>query len=69
MVTDTAKSLLQKLFTAGQAYEAGDSDARRKLLQLCQKLTVELEEPGETWLRLNWAEVSNVFVDLCSNTI
>lgn len=58
MITDTAKELLQKLSTVGQAYEAGDSDARRKLLQLCQELTVELEEPGETWLRLNWAEVS-----------
>ena len=62
MVTDTARSLLQKLSTAGQAYEAGDSDARRNLLQLCQELTVELEEPGETWLRLNWAEVSDRFV-------
>lgn len=69
MVADTAKDLLQKLFTGGQAYEAGDSDARRKLLQLCQELTVELEEPGETWLRLNWAEVSNVFRDLCRSTI
>lgn len=58
MATDTAKSLIRDLTTAGQAYEAGDSNARRKLLDLCKELTAELEQPGETFLRLNWAEVS-----------
>jgi hypothetical protein len=57
MATDVAKGLLQDIATAGQAYEAGDREARQKLLHLCQELTVELEQPGETFLRHNWAEV------------
>lgn len=57
MATDAAKSLLQDIATAGQAYEAGDLNARRKLPHLFQELTVELEPPGETFLRVNWAEV------------
>jgi hypothetical protein len=57
MATDTAMGLLQDLATAGQAYKAGDSGTRRKLLHLCNELTLELEPPGETFLRTNWAEV------------
>jgi hypothetical protein len=57
MATDTAMGLLQDLTTAGEAYKAGDSGARRKLLYLCNELTLELEPPGETFLRTNWAEV------------
>jgi hypothetical protein len=57
MATDTAMGLLQDLATAGQAYKTGDSGARRKLLHLCNELTLELEPPGETFLRINWAEV------------
>jgi len=57
MATDAAKGLLHDIATAGQAYEAGDLEARRKLLHLCQELTVELEQPGETFLRHNWVEV------------
>jgi hypothetical protein len=57
MATEAAKGLLQDLTNAGQAYEAGDLHAKRKLLRLCQELTVELEQPGETFLRVNWAEV------------
>jgi hypothetical protein len=57
MATDVAKGLLQDIATAGQAYEAGDREARQKLLHLCQELTVELEQPGETFLRHNWVEV------------
>ena len=57
MATDAAKGLLHDIATAGQAYEAGDLAARRKLLRLCQELTVELEQPGETFLRHNWVEV------------
>lgn len=69
MVTDTAKGLIDNLTTAGQAYEAGDSDARRKLLRLCQDLTVELEQPGETFLRVNWAEVCCPVLALSSLTM
>jgi hypothetical protein len=58
MATDAAKGLIRDLTAAGQAYEAGDSNARRILLDLCKELTAELEQPGETFLRLNWAEVS-----------
>jgi hypothetical protein len=57
MATDAAMGLLQDLTTAGQAYKAGDSGARRKLLHLCNELALELEPPGETFLRTNWAEV------------
>ena len=57
MSTDATKGLLHDIATAGQAYEAGDLEARRKLLHLCQELTVELEQPGETFLRHNWVEV------------
>lgn len=57
MATDAAKGLLHDIATAGQAYEAGDREARQKLLRLCQELTVELEQPGETFLRHNWVEV------------
>jgi hypothetical protein len=57
MATDTALDLLHNLATVGQAYKAGDSSARRKLLDLCNELTLELEPPGETFLRTNWAEV------------
>jgi hypothetical protein len=56
MATDAAIGLLQDLTTAGQEYTAGDSGARRKLLHLCNELTLELEPPGETFLRINWAE-------------
>lgn len=63
MATDTAKDLLQNLSSVGQAYVSGDSNARRKLLLLCQELTAELEEPGETFLRLNWAEVGSAVLD------
>ena len=59
MATATAKSLLHDLNVAGHAYEVGDTDARRKLLDLCQELTAELEQPGETFLRTNWAEVGS----------
>lgn len=61
MATDTAKGLLQDIATAGRAYEAGDLNARRKHLHLFQELTVELEPPGETFLRVNWAEVRHPF--------
>jgi hypothetical protein len=57
MATDAAKSLLNDIATSGQAYESGDREAKRKLLHLCQELTVELEQPGETFLRHNWVEV------------
>jgi hypothetical protein len=62
MATDAARGLLHDLTTAGQAYEAGDLHAKRQLLDLCQKLTVELEQPGETFLRVNWAEVYHLFI-------
>lgn len=42
---------------AGQQYEAGDQDSRGKILELCKQLTSELEQPGETFMRINWAEV------------
>jgi hypothetical protein len=58
MASDTAKSLLRDLTTTGQAYEAGDPDSRLKLVELCKELTAELESPGETFMRTNWAEVS-----------
>jgi hypothetical protein len=58
MASDTAKSLLHDLTTTGQAYESGDPDSRLKLLELCKELTAELESPGETFMRTNWAEVS-----------
>lgn len=57
MATDAAKGLLRNIASAGQAYEEGDMEAKRKLLHLCQELTVELEQPGETFLRHNWVEV------------
>lgn len=57
MATDAAKALLRDIATAGQTYEAGDRETRQKLLRLCQELTVELEQPGETFLRHNWVEV------------
>lgn len=60
MATDAAKALLHDIATAGQAYEAGDVEAKRKLLHLCQELTVELEQPGETFLRHNWVEVRSI---------
>jgi len=58
MASDTAKTLLQSLSATGQAYESGDPDSRLKLLELCRELTTELESPGETFMRTNWAEVS-----------
>ena len=61
MATVAAKGLLHDIATAGQAYEVGDLNARRKLLHLFQELTVELEPPGETFLRVNWAEVRRSF--------
>lgn len=60
MATKAAKALLQNIASAGQAYEAGDREAKRKLLHLCQELTVELEQPGETFLRHNWVEVGSL---------
>ena len=57
MASDTAKTLLKSLTTTGQAYEAGDPDSRLKLLEVCKELTAELESPGETFMRTNWAEV------------
>ena len=57
MASDTAKTLLKSLTATGQAYEAGDPDSRLKLLELCKELTAELELPGETFMRTNWAEV------------
>ena len=57
MATEAAKTLLQDIASAGQAYGAGDVEAKRRLLHLCQELTVELEQPGETFLRHNWVEV------------
>lgn len=61
MATDVAKGLLKDIATTGQAYEAGDVEARRRLLHLFQELTVKLEPPGETFLRVNWAEVRRSF--------
>lgn len=60
MATDTAIGLLRDLTSVGQAYETGDSGARSKLLHLCKELTAELEQPGETFLRTNWAEVRDL---------
>jgi hypothetical protein len=60
MASDTAKAILQSLNTTGQAYEAGDPESRLKLLELCKELTAELELPGETFMRTNWAEVSSM---------
>jgi hypothetical protein len=57
MASDTATGLLHDLAAAGEAYKAGDSGARRKLLHLCNELTHELEPPGETFLRTHWGEV------------
>jgi hypothetical protein len=56
MATKAANDLLHDIATTGHAYEAGDREARQKLLRLCQELTVELEQPGETFLRHNWVE-------------
>lgn len=64
MATDAAKDLLKGLTTTGQAYEAGDPDARRQLLHLCKELTAELEQPGESFMRINWAEVRDLFFAL-----
>ena len=60
MASDTAKTLLKSLTASGQAYEAGDPDSRLKLLELCKELTAELESPGETFMRTNWAEVRSL---------
>lgn len=57
MATNAAKNLLQDLHVAGQQYEAGDQDSRGKILELCKELTAELEQPGETFMRTNWAEI------------
>lgn len=61
MATEAAKALLHDIATAGHAYEAGDLESKRKLLRLCQELTVELEQPGETFLRHNWVEVRTLY--------
>jgi len=60
MASETTKTLLRDFTTAGQAYESGDPDSRLKLLELCRELTVELELPGETFMRTNWGEVRNI---------
>jgi hypothetical protein len=62
MAFAAAKTILQSLTTTGQAYEAGDPDSRLKLLELCKELTAELETPGETFMRTNWAEVRSFSV-------
>jgi hypothetical protein len=62
MASAAAKSLLRDFTTTGQAYEAGDPDSRLKLLELCKELTAELETPGETFMRTNWAEVRSFCV-------
>lgn len=60
MASDATKTLLRDFTTAGQAYESGDPDSRLKLLELCKELTVELELPGETFMRTNWGEARAV---------
>jgi hypothetical protein len=64
MASAAAKTLLRDFTTTGQAYETGDPDSRLKLLELCKELTAELETPGETFMRMNWAEVRSILCDI-----
>ena len=53
----TANEMLEELEREGKAFRNGDLDARGKIMALCKDLTVELEHPGETFLRTFWAQV------------
>jgi len=60
MAAPTAVQMLDELTEQSEALKNGDVDARSKILQLCKTLTVELEQPGETFLRTMWANVSHL---------
>jgi hypothetical protein len=53
-----SKDLMREIFYQTEAYEAGNKEARLKLLDLCKNLAAALETPSETFLRLNWRDVN-----------
>ena len=57
MASQSANEMLEELEREGRAFRNGDLDARGKIMALCKNLTVELEQPGETFLRIFWAQV------------
>lgn len=58
-MADITKSLstIDAIHSLRDGLSSGDPLARLQALELSRKLTAELEAPGETLIKLTWAEV------------
>jgi len=50
--------LLAKVNQHGKGFEAGESGAREGIIASCLSLVSALENPGESIVRIFWAQVS-----------
>lgn len=68
-MADVSQSLstLDALQSLRDSLSGGDALARLQALELCRKLQAELETPGETVIKLTWAEVNYQTVLTCNS--
>lgn len=61
MITDIGTTkILNHINVQHTAYVNGDKRAREDVIASCFKLIEELEAPGETFMRMVWAQVRNL---------
>lgn len=62
-------SLIDSLSSLKHGLTNGDPLSRLQALETCRKLQAELENPGETLLKITWAEVGKSRATIHSNRL